>query len=255
MRSTTFRKSLLLGLGALAGAFAASGADAAVKITSYTQNKQAITGQINWDVPYSRNDVTDTASIGRFTLSGYDTVTGAALSFESYCVDIFETMRTPATYTVTTLTDYLSSYGSNATAKANQLNALIANGNSGVDDARSSAAMQLAVWEILYEYTSLTSYDLTKGAFDASGRNLTGAMSDANTYLDKVTDKVWKTDSSYTLSVLKADGVQDQLVFTRTSAVPEPASWAMMLAGFGVLGTAMRRRRRRDAQGGLVKLG
>ncbi len=32
-----------------------------------------------------------------------------------------------------------------------------------------------------------------------------------------------------------------------TSAVPEPATWAMMLAGFGGLGVAMRRRRRTQA--------
>jgi PEP-CTERM motif len=30
---------------------------------------------------------------------------------------------------------------------------------------------------------------------------------------------------------------------TFTTAVPEPATWAMMLAGFGGLGAAMRRRR------------
>ncbi len=33
-----------------------------------------------------------------------------------------------------------------------------------------------------------------------------------------------------------------------TSAVPEPASWAMMIAGFGLIGTAMRRRRQMALQ-------
>jgi len=37
------------------------------------------------------------------------------------------------------------------------------------------------------------------------------------------------------------------LTFTPNAAIPEPATWAMMLAGFGVLGYAMRRTR--HAQG------
>jgi hypothetical protein len=30
--------------------------------------------------------------------------------------------------------------------------------------------------------------------------------------------------------------------FSATTGVPEPAAWAMMLAGFGLVGSAMRRR-------------
>jgi len=33
-------------------------------------------------------------------------------------------------------------------------------------------------------------------------------------------------------------------VFTSTGAVPEPASWAMFIGGFGLIGSALRRRRR-----------
>jgi len=40
---------------------------------------------------------------------------------------------------------------------------------------------------------------------------------------------------------LYASGVSDWL-FVRNTALPEPASWAMMLAGFGAIGVASRRR-------------
>ena len=39
----------------------------------------------------------------------------------------------------------------------------------------------------------------------------------------------------------------DDLTISTASAVPEPATWAMMLVGFGGLGAAMRRSRRRAA--------
>ena len=35
----------------------------------------------------------------------------------------------------------------------------------------------------------------------------------------------------------------DNLVVNVAAAVPEPASWAMMVGGFGMLGAAMRRRK------------
>ena len=65
------------------------------------------------------------------------------------------------------------------------------------------------------------------------------------------------TPTSYTnVSVSSANGIGgfsftdfaqgntiiDNLV-AETAAVPEPASWAMMLAGFGAVGSALRRRK------------
>jgi hypothetical protein len=49
--------------------------------------------------------------------------------------------------------------------------------------------------------------------------------------------------TSFTLSGLASDDgywIADNFVF---DAVPEPASWAMLIAGFGLTGAAMRRRR------------
>tara|TARA_R110000782_G_scaffold268393_1_gene364779 strand:- start:35721 stop:36416 length:696 start_codon:yes stop_codon:yes gene_type:complete len=40
------------------------------------------------------------------------------------------------------------------------------------------------------------------------------------------------------------DFVIDRVYFAETSAIPEPATWAMMLAGFGAIGFAMRRRQK-----------
>lgn len=39
------------------------------------------------------------------------------------------------------------------------------------------------------------------------------------------------------------DGTAGEVVLLASGTVPEPASWAMLIAGFGVVGAAMRRRR------------
>lgn len=49
--------------------------------------------------------------------------------------------------------------------------------------------------------------------------------------------------SNNVLNTVGFESVADRAI-TATQGVPEPASWALMLGGFGVAGTAMRRRRR-----------
>jgi len=41
--------------------------------------------------------------------------------------------------------------------------------------------------------------------------------------------------------------IVDNMTFTAASEAPEPATWAMMVGGFGLLGAAMRRRRTRTS--------
>lgn len=47
---------------------------------------------------------------------------------------------------------------------------------------------------------------------------------------------------NYTYSLSNGDSIQVN-VNGEASAVPEPATWAMMLLGFGAIGTATRRRK------------
>ncbi|MBA3895889.1 MAG: PEPxxWA-CTERM sorting domain-containing protein [Sphingomonadaceae bacterium] len=50
----------------------------------------------------------------------------------------------------------------------------------------------------------------------------------------------WQPASGKAVNLLYAPNNQSQIFIT---AVPEPASWAMMIAGFGMAGVALRRRR------------
>jgi hypothetical protein len=54
---------------------------------------------------------------------------------------------------------------------------------------------------------------------------------------------LWPRFGGLTDGFQVADFAPNDSSFTATTAVPEPASWAMMIMGFGVIGSAMRRRR------------
>jgi hypothetical protein len=51
----------------------------------------------------------------------------------------------------------------------------------------------------------------------------------------------WQELDSPSLNLNGGSGVGDQ--YTPTDVIPEPATWAMLIAGFGVVGATMRRRR------------
>jgi hypothetical protein len=75
----------------------------------------------------------------------------------------------------------------------------------------------------------------------------------ANTWLADLADNDWKADPSLRLEVLVPGGInqaQVRLVAASQSigAVPEPATWAMMVAGFGLAAAAMRRGKIRETE-------
>lgn len=74
-----------------------------------------------------------------------------------------------------------------------------------------------------------------------------GAIESSATYLYRTIDSLGLTRGDYTYSS-SSDTItlhigQAEPVAPVASAVPEPASWAMIVAGFGAVGGALRRRR------------
>jgi hypothetical protein len=111
-----------------------------------------------------------------------------------------------------------------------------------VTDAKSSAAAQLGLWEILYETGG--SWDVRTGSFHSDILN--NAASLANSWLADLANHDWQPDPTLSLQLLvpqRGNQLQFQLVAGNAQGlpgVPEPASWAMMLAGFGMVGSALR---------------
>ncbi|EXI68996.1 MAG: PEP-CTERM motif protein [Candidatus Accumulibacter adjunctus] len=99
-----------------------------------------------------------------------------------------------------------------------------------------SAAMQSAVWEVIYE-TSGT-YNLAGGTFVATSSGAT------QTALNTLNGQ-WANINA-TLPTLFADKLvnANHQDFLLTTPVPEPEAFAMMLAGLGLVGAIARRRSR-----------
>jgi PEP-CTERM motif len=83
----------------------------------------------------------------------------------------------------------------------------------------------------------------------AGGKNVAGNLASGNSTALNMANSyanVWvigAARSSYTAIDSNADGFKLKSV-TATAAVPEPATWGMMIGGMGIAGMALRRRRR-----------
>ncbi|PTT90193.1 hypothetical protein DBR42_06485 [Pelomonas sp. HMWF004] len=113
-------------------------------------------------------------------------------------------------------------------------------------DDTTQAAFQVAVWELTQEKagtTGSTVYDVRSGSFSASGAN---AVTDlAGTFIGQAL--AFTGTSSYAVYRLSNGRYQDMVTATRLSTgvvsqVPEPQTYAMLLAGLGIVGLLVRRR-------------
>ncbi len=229
--------------------FLAKAALAAVVLAVSPVTAQAATVMINSTVfdPGSRpgtvhvvsNSYNRNTNIGRFQLTGTDTMSGDPVSFLTYCVDLFHTLGA-GVFT----TQSLATYVADPVRRANLAN-FITNADALVgSNVTNSAAAQMGVWEILYE--NGTGYDVNSGNFWVNNGNAgsVAARALANTWLNNVTSGAWTQVAGRNVTVLYNAQNQSQVFVGR---VPEPAAWGMMLMGFGFIGAALRRSRVRKS--------
>jgi len=239
-------------LAAAAGLmFAASNASAqAVTVNSVAFTPGSVNGTIHSSV--NNSDV----GVGRFEFKGVYGTNGSAFDIFTYCIDLAHSVSLGnVNYTSYSIIP-ISSYAGMTTAKSNALNALITNTTSLLNAATGqaainiSAATQMAAWEIMFETQPTWSVTNSSSAFymttpgsssSANTTALTSAESLANTYLGNIANNTWTKNNAYDLKVLYSADRQSQ-VFA-TPAVPEPATWGMLVLGFGLVGGALRTRR------------
>ena len=167
-------------------------------------------------------------------------------SFESWCVDIFHNFYFGNTQ-----------YSYNApTSAANVFNATIANElgslytlysqTPGADSSNvANPAFQLDVWAIVNTPAdSLLS--LSGSVFSASVDTATntlaqGWLNELGSVNSQYTASIWTVQGNTNPGTGTSWGAQDLVTFSHvTSPVPEPTSYAMLLAGLGLIGFMVR---------------
>lgn len=192
------------------------------------------------------------------TLSNAGVFNTAVDAFYTYCVELTEFVSLPlppTSYTIVSGSTYFTGRNESPATivdrlgrlfsvlgGANQPTAALASSLGIVATASQiSAAIQLAVWESVYEDNDPGALDVTSGSptgFWVSGLADSTAATVANTLLSKAA--AWSGPSLYSILVLKNAGVQDYVLLQR---VPEPSSLA--LAGLALAGLITVARRRR----------
>lgn len=159
-------------------------------------------------------------------------------SFLAYCIEPEQStllVGKSRPYTVDTLSG----------AQAGLLQGLYSSSYASATDLNSQAAFQLAIWEIVSETSGTLNVSPSSGSFfvlpgeGASRDATTGIEALANGYLAAA--QSYAGPAQYTLTKLTNSTYQDLLVAT---AVPEPQTWALLLAGLGTVGLLSRRRQR-----------
>jgi len=238
------RKTLLLAAAMFAGTVLGQSAQAQINVTSWTWNPTVINAG---DLMYNGSAIGANIGAGRFELTG--TQNGGPVDLFTYCVDIFQPIH-PGVFTQQPIALVLP----NAVKQA-QLLTLLEHSDSllaaeaNVSNQRViAAATQLAVWEIIYESNG---YDANGGKVYTHSPNPAAvplanpARTLANSYLANITNMTWVANATKSLVLLYSRNNQSQVMLG--SAVPEPGTWAMMIAGIGMIGGVMRRKRRAEA--------
>lgn len=147
-------------------------------------------------------------------------------SFATYCVELTQTASTSSyQYNLTNFTPSVA-------AGLSHLYQVAGSPTNKPD----SAAFQAAVWEIVYETSGSYGLGSGQGVFQGSFSSAS-INTQAAAWLTAV-NGLSAQPAQYIAQQYVNDGHQDYLVIS----VPEPESYALLLAGLGLIGTIARRR-------------
>lgn len=157
-------------------------------------------------------------------------------SFVTFCTDLAQTFAFNTTYTDYSVVAGVTAWGSSKSQDLDRAVSAFLGGSYPFDSA-SSAVAQAAIWEIIYETSG--SYGFGTGTFQATSSDsaVTVALGDIN-WSELSTEPI-----THHADQLYSREHQDFMVIT---AVPEPSTYALFVAGLAGISFIARRRSRRS---------
>jgi PEP-CTERM motif len=239
-------KRLLVAIGLATACVAAPASATTIFLEEAHYDPPALFGGIS----YTPLNLRFGGEAGRFSFNGRNVQTNDPFSVLSYCLDFTRTL-TGGNFELGAISSFLSN-----TTKQQQLAALLRNTNplfATTNDislqSRIAASVALSVWEIVFE-AGVGGYSVTNGDFSTFG-DFVDIQAQADSYLAAVLNG--PIGNVNDIGALVAFDNQSQVFLLGGGAgggVPEPATWAMMIMGFGMIGAALRRRRQQSSKPG-----
>ncbi len=159
------------------------------------------------------------------------TTSSNGTSFQAFCIDPFQySSHSALQYTAYSNLDTLGSTKAGYIANLYSQSYASTSGND-----LNSAAFQLALWELAKDDGVLTT-----GAVQTTSHTSSALVNAANSMIYNA-EHSGSGSTQYSFSLYTNGSQQDYLVAS-VSAVPEPATYAMLLAGLGLMGFTARRR-------------
>lgn len=136
----------------------------------------------------------------------------------------------------------LSNSAADVAAQQSALDALLGAGNYTVDfNALKDAGLVVSGGDL----TALNNLLANAGGQVVLGIHWGNVPESGNTPYGNVSAfYLWDSATAGSIHLTDTQGYSNAVLYRSTPAVPEPATWAMMLLGFGAIGMASRRRRK-----------